>query len=216
MSSAPDTGGHVVNLTTWRLDELEAVVAGGLHAFVPAGNALRKIRDEDLYKNAGFDTFEEYLRERWDISRGHAYRLIDGAAVVAVTGGVVKNLAQARELLPVLREEGDDGVRDVMDRIKDSGDKITAARIRQEVRPADPLSIAETHIRMAVLYVGYSHKAARHAIEAMMLAQTCESPATEADIADALKWEQARLDQFVAFNLTVAEEKALAEDDGVL
>jgi hypothetical protein len=47
---------------------------------VEVGNALREIRDSRLYR-ATHGTFEAYCRERWGISRPHAYRLISSAEV---------------------------------------------------------------------------------------------------------------------------------------
>jgi hypothetical protein len=64
------------------LDRCEAMVANGLTSFVTVGNALAQIRDLRLYREE-FGTFEDYCRERWDLSRAHAYRLVDAAGVAA-------------------------------------------------------------------------------------------------------------------------------------
>jgi hypothetical protein len=64
-----------------RLDALEAVIDEGLKTFVEVGNALLEIRDSRLYRG-DFGTFEDYCRERWQMERAHAYRLIDAAQVI--------------------------------------------------------------------------------------------------------------------------------------
>jgi hypothetical protein len=44
---------------------------------------LLRIRNGGLYEKAyGHKSFETYCRERWNLSRSHAYELIDSARVV--------------------------------------------------------------------------------------------------------------------------------------
>ena len=63
-----------------RLYKLEEVVAQGLNTFVDVGNALLEIRDKRLYR-ADYSTFEDYCRERWNMSRIHAHRMMEAASV---------------------------------------------------------------------------------------------------------------------------------------
>lgn len=56
------------------------------------GNALLAIRDKRLYREQ-YGTFEEYCRGRWGLGRAHAYRLIEGASVIA-------NLSPMGDILP--------------------------------------------------------------------------------------------------------------------
>jgi hypothetical protein len=44
------------------------------------GMALAEIRDSRLYREE-FETFEDYCKERWDMSKMHAYRLIGSSEV---------------------------------------------------------------------------------------------------------------------------------------
>lgn len=62
------------------LVECEAVIERGLATFYDVGTALLKIRDERLYRST-HDTFEDYCRGRWQMSRPQAYRLIEAAAI---------------------------------------------------------------------------------------------------------------------------------------
>ena len=61
---------------TQTLKELEQVVKDGLYTYFEVGSALMKIRDLELYR-ATHSTFELYCRDTFQISRAHAYRLID-------------------------------------------------------------------------------------------------------------------------------------------
>ena len=91
------------------LAELEKVIEDGLATFLAVGTALVRIRDERLYQEAGYDTFDRYCRERWDMSGSHAYRLMDASEVVRElppTALQPANEAQARELKVVEPEAG--------------------------------------------------------------------------------------------------------------
>jgi hypothetical protein len=97
-----------------RFNELEQVVRHNLlealKHFVEVGKALKEIRDDKLYKDFSYDSFDAYLDERWDLSRSYASRLINGAVTVArltsmgVPAGAIANEHQARLLRPRLPE----------------------------------------------------------------------------------------------------------------
>lgn len=59
----------------------ERVIERGLRDFAGVGRALLAIRDERLYREAGYETFEAYCQERWGIERRRAYQLMEAAAV---------------------------------------------------------------------------------------------------------------------------------------
>ena len=84
------------------LRECEETIRSNITAFVAVGRALRRIRDERLYREH-YPTFEEYLKDRWDISRARGYELITGAVVVANLSAIADkrlpmNEAQVRPL----------------------------------------------------------------------------------------------------------------------
>lgn len=58
----------------------ELVIERGLTTFLEVGQALTTIRDQRLYQ-ASHATFEAYLQERWNITRGRAYQLIQAHEV---------------------------------------------------------------------------------------------------------------------------------------
>lgn len=65
-----------------QLHDCEAVIERGLKTFYEVGEALLTIRDNRLYR-LDYSTFEEYCRERWQMSKTHANRLIGAAGVIA-------------------------------------------------------------------------------------------------------------------------------------
>jgi len=117
-----------------RLCENERVIAAGLNTFVDVGNALAEIRDGKLYR-AEFGTFDDYCRDRWGISKMHAYRLMDAAEV----SGVLKSNqlvtpqteSQAR---PLARLEPDEQIAVWQQAIETAPNgKVTAAHVAQVV-----------------------------------------------------------------------------------
>lgn len=76
-----------------RLIELEALIARSRNYFYNVGRALTEIRDKRLYKQALFETFESYVKARWDMGRAHAYRLI-------AFYEVIRNLSPIGDILP--------------------------------------------------------------------------------------------------------------------
>jgi hypothetical protein len=123
-----------------RLDQaerrIESAKATIEQAFAVIGRELREIRDAGLYK-VGYTTFEAYLAERWGFSRSRAYRLIDAAVVAEAVSpiGDIPNERQARELAPLLRDDGERAVAEVWrDLHTKNGNGVTAAKVRSAVR----------------------------------------------------------------------------------
>lgn len=76
-----------------RLTELEAVIKAHRKSFYAVGRALFEIHHHRLYRQIGFDRFEDYVKHRWDMGISHCYRLIDAFKVVC-------NLSPIGEILP--------------------------------------------------------------------------------------------------------------------
>jgi hypothetical protein len=83
-AKVPDVSGELVNesdLEDIALEEsrdlvrLEKVIEGGLQTFVEVGAALAEIRDRRLYR-IEHKTFEAYCRDKWNIGRTYAHRLM--------------------------------------------------------------------------------------------------------------------------------------------
>jgi hypothetical protein len=120
-----------------RLAELEQVIDHGLQIFVEVGRALQEVRDGRLYRET-HETFEAYLDGRWGMSRSRGYRLIDAAAVAEIVSpnGDIANEAQARELVPLLRDEGEQAVVEVYRELRDEygAADVTAKKVRSLVK----------------------------------------------------------------------------------
>ncbi len=121
------------------LAELEATIAQWQRGYAEAGKALKKIRDDQLYKKVGFQTFVEYAEShRCDVSRCRAYQLIEAAEVAVVFNTLnilpPRNARQAWELHPLLRKAGKDAVVKLWSDLRDQhGDNLTANIIKTEV-----------------------------------------------------------------------------------
>jgi hypothetical protein len=76
-----------------RLNALEELIDSRRRSFYEIGKALREIRDERLYRDLLYKSFEEYLKKRWDMGRSHAYRLIEASRVI-------DNLSPLGDVLP--------------------------------------------------------------------------------------------------------------------
>jgi len=119
-----------------RLAELEQTIQGGLERFIETGQALLEVRDSRLYR-INYPTFEAYCKGRWGITPQHAGRLMSAVEVVGAlepTGSIPTSEAVARELAPVLREQGPEAVREVWaEAVEASAGTPTAAAVRAVV-----------------------------------------------------------------------------------
>lgn len=119
------------------LAENEAVIRRSLTDFIEVGHALMEIRDERQYVAAGFDTFENYCRERWDFARSTANDHINSVRVVDVVSARA-NIAppqtefQARPLIKVLNQDGEDAVTQAWEQIVERhGGDVPGRQVRR-------------------------------------------------------------------------------------
>ena len=127
------------DLVTCSLADCEAVIERGLGTFIEVGAALAEIRDAGLYRE-GFETFEDYCRDRWDFSRPRAYQLIDAAEMSTTVDTALPSERVARELAP-LRDEPEQLRETWAEAVERHGERPTAKQVHvlvQErvVRPA--------------------------------------------------------------------------------
>jgi hypothetical protein len=88
-----------------RLAELESIVERGLATFVEVGAALLEIRDSRLYHQT-HKTFEDYCRERWEMSRQRAHQLIEASEVARNLSTVVDvSPTSERQVRPLAKLE---------------------------------------------------------------------------------------------------------------
>ena len=64
-------------------DQIEQAKRDILVSWAEIGRALKQVHDARLYKAGGFDRFEDWSKERFGLSKSHAYRLIEAATALA-------------------------------------------------------------------------------------------------------------------------------------
>ena len=114
-----------------KFSQCEAVIERGLGTFMEVGTALATIRDARLYR-VKHATFEDYCRERWNLSRPRAYQLIDAADTAEEMSTIVDtpsitNEGQARAITSTLKEHGPEVAAEVLREA--ARDTLTAASI---------------------------------------------------------------------------------------
>lgn len=92
-----------------RLLCLEKKIDKTRKGFYETGRSLKEIRDGRLYKAALFSRFELYTKDRFDIGKSKAYRLINACDVIdnlsPIGDRVPSNEAQVRPLTRFKKEE---------------------------------------------------------------------------------------------------------------
>ena len=115
---------------------LEKIIDRSRRRFYETGSALKRIRDEKLYKAALFDSFEFYVRSRWEMGKSQAYRLIEASAVMdnlsPIGDDLPANEAQARALARLSAKEQ----KRVWRAFLESGLEKTASNIERIARAA--------------------------------------------------------------------------------
>lgn len=116
------------------LAQHEQVIKAGLQTFYDVGNALAAIRDAKLYRE-DYETFEDYCRERWQISRPRAYQMISSAEVVDNVSTMVDILPTSeRQVRPLTKLPPDDQRTAWAEAVATAPDgKVTGAHVEQIV-----------------------------------------------------------------------------------
>jgi len=114
-----------------RLTYLENQISSNQNRFMAIGKALDEIRYKRLYKQTLFDTFEAYTKDRWDMGRAQAYRLINAYKVISYLSPIGDNLpaneAQVRPLVKLTPTEQ----RTIWKSFLNTGKEKTAYNIRK-------------------------------------------------------------------------------------
>ncbi|MEU3282101.1 hypothetical protein [Streptomyces antibioticus] len=111
-------------------------------AFWAAGKALAVISEGRLYR-ATHATFEDYVEQRWEMSRAQAYRLMDAWPLAERLGTSPigdKRLteSQVRALLPAAKRHGDDVAAEVYRAVVEASGRRVTARLLAEAAEALP------------------------------------------------------------------------------
>ena len=124
------------------LDACEEVIQRGLETFVEVGNALMTIRERGWHRQAGYQNFDAYCRERWGMTRRRSSQLIAAAETMTEleSGTTVPTLPsserQARPLskLPTPEAKRDAWKQAISKANEDGRDKPTAKDVETIVR----------------------------------------------------------------------------------
>lgn len=113
----------------------ENVIRKGLKTFIDVGNALMAIRDGRLYR-VEYATFEEYCKQKWDMSRNYADRLIGAADVAEDLMPIGVKLPTSESVLRPLTNLEPEARREVFQRAATTAPngRVTAAHVESTKR----------------------------------------------------------------------------------
>ena len=135
MGPVNDISEHLSPREVQTLEHYEQIIAQGIKTFVQVGHALLTIREQRLYRES-YTTFEDYCRQRWDLSRPYAYQLIEASQVVnrvsAIADIVPVNESQARPLTRLPPAQQVEVWQEIVETAPSSG--ITAKHVQQTVK----------------------------------------------------------------------------------
>jgi hypothetical protein len=120
------------------LERLEGIIRRNQQSFYEIGMALREIRDKELYRDVlGYETYEAYVKARWDFSRRNAYYLMDASTVIEnVNQGsqipAPTNERQVRPLTKLPPEQQPEAWQQAVATAPDG--KVTAAHVQRIVK----------------------------------------------------------------------------------
>lgn len=117
-------------------------VRNGLRNFMTLGEALKEIRDQQLYRYGGYKTFDDCCHAEWKISAQHAARLIAAFDTANEIGPVGQQLSE-RQLRPLTQLPPDVLSDAVEEALSDGGSteafEKAAAKRRPRKKKSGPL-----------------------------------------------------------------------------
>ena len=125
-----------------RLVKLEKLIARNQESFYEIGKALKEIRDNRLYRQALFESFEIYTRQRWDMGKAYAYRLIRAYEVIYNLSPIGDKLPANESQARLLAQLDSIEQRHIWKEIIESGMELTARNIKKfiESRKTAPVN----------------------------------------------------------------------------
>src|SRR3990167_2102653 len=92
-----------------RAKALDAIVERGARGYIDLARALSEIKQSELFRELGFDKWEDYCIEKRNIAKSYAYKLLEAFEICTIVQN--KGLpppvteSHARELRPLLEDE---------------------------------------------------------------------------------------------------------------
>lgn len=177
VSASDELDTIVANESSMTMEEARHITDAIRSATTAIYLLLGQARDGKAYKALGYETWDEYVREEFNISRQRSYQLIDwGNAIAALQsaapeGTTVKlTEAQARDIkreLPKITEQIVEATRGLSP--EDSEDEIDRiVRKSREQQKADDKAVAEKEAKLAEAEEDGYHRGLEAAADAML------------------------------------------------
>tara|TARA_R110001606_G_C15340839_1_gene646552 strand:- start:804 stop:1682 length:879 start_codon:yes stop_codon:yes gene_type:complete len=112
------------------LQKHETTIKKGLNTFVEVGQALLEIRDKKLYR-IEYNTFEEYCKQKWQISRRRSYQLIEASLVIENVNPGTQMPKNEKEIRPLTSLEPEIQNAVWQETIEKHGENITAKKVQE-------------------------------------------------------------------------------------
>lgn len=174
-------------MTVNRLAELENVIETNQSKFYQTGKALKQIRDERLFRDLLFDSFEAYVKDRWDMARSQAYRLIEASKVIdnlsPIGDGILPENESQTRILGRLKK---DDQRKIWREFITAGIEMNATNIRkfanERIKKAIPVRESKSSNLTDIISSSYK-EAVLAMLEQIRLAQNDDWKTTSRDAA---------------------------------
>lgn len=174
-------------MTVNRLAELENVIETNQSKFYQTGKALKQIRDERLFRDLLFDSFEAYVKDRWDMARSQAYRLIEASKVIdnlsPIGDGILPENESQTRILGRLKKEDQ---RKIWREFITAGIEMNATNIRkfanERIKKAIPVRESKSSNLTDIISSSYK-EAVLAMLEQIRLAQNDDWKTTSRDAA---------------------------------
>ena len=112
------------------LQKHETTIKKGLNTFVEVGQALLEIRDKKLYR-IEYKTFEEYCKQKWQISRPRSYQLIEASLAIENVYPGIQMPKNEKEVRPLTSLEPEVQNAVWQQTVEKHGENITAKKVQE-------------------------------------------------------------------------------------
>jgi len=120
-----------------KLVRCEEIVDKGVRNMLDAAEALKEIRDNRLYRERGYSSFDQYLADEWGFGRSYINKIIKSSETRKRLGTLVPDLDSSSLAETALRELNnvpDEHLEDIIDMAsmtaKTEGKRLTARAIK--------------------------------------------------------------------------------------
>jgi hypothetical protein len=121
-----------------RLEKLESTIRRGMQEFMKVGSALAEVKRDRLFEVAGYESFEDYARDKFGFEKTQSYGLVNAASTVERLSAIAecKQLPSCEgQVRPLARLQPEQAARVWKQALKQSKQDARAvtARVVQEV-----------------------------------------------------------------------------------